>query len=148
MTKYPKQPHRGQRGFTLIEIIITLVVLGILSSMLVTVVGVPFTSSSQPIFRLQQTMSLQQTMENIRANFAATKDLGTFNFDSFKGTIGATGSSQQNNFGTYVVVSNSYIKFNASSHNEEPGVEADGVLKVSIKDQSSGLILTELFVIW
>lgn len=148
MSQRPTQRHKGQRGFTLIEIIITLVVLGVLASMLVTVVGVPFTSSSQPILRLRQTMSLQQTMENIRANFAATKDLATFDFNTFKGTIGATGSSQQNSFGSYLVVTNSYVKFNTSSHNEESGVQADGILKVAIKDQASSLILTELFVTW
>ena len=48
-----------QRGFTLIEIIIALVIFGILATMLVTVMGTSMSNSSQPVFRLQKTMSLQ-----------------------------------------------------------------------------------------
>lgn len=129
----------SQQGFTLIEIIITLVVFAILSTILVTVMGTSVINSGQPVSRLQQTMTLQQTMENIRANFSAVSDLSLL-----KSAIGT--GQQDNDYGTYEVMDNRYIKF--TGHNEAAGVAADGILKVSIKDQGSGLVLTELFVEW
>jgi prepilin-type N-terminal cleavage/methylation domain-containing protein len=127
------------QGFTLIEVIITLVVLAVLASMLVTAMGTSLNISSSPITRLRQTMSLQQAMENIRANFDATNNLATLTT--------AVGTGQQNNsFGIYEVVDNKYIKF--SGYSEVAGITADGILKVTIKDQGSGLALTELFVSW
>lgn len=131
-------PNRNnQQGFSLIEIIITVVVLGILATMLVTVMGTSVTSSSQPIFRLQQTIALQQTMENIRANFSATPDLALL-----KTAIGT--GSQNNSYGVYEVIDNKFITF--TGYTEVEGVAADAILKVSIKGQETGLILTELFV--
>lgn len=128
-----------QQGFTLIELIITLVVFAILATMLVTVMGTSVTNSGQPVSRLQQTMTLQQTMENIRANFTAINDLALLKI--------AIGSGQQDNaYGAYEVIDNRYIKF--TGYNEAEGVAADGILKVSIKDQESGLVLTELLVEW
>lgn len=127
------------QGFTLIEVIITLVVLAIVASMLVTAMGTSLTTSISPISRLRQTMSLQQTMENIRANFNATSNLA-----DLKTTVGT--GLQNNSFGVYEVVDNKYIKF--SSNSEVAGLATDGVLKVTIKDQGSGLTLTELFVSW
>jgi len=128
-----------QQGFTLIELIVTLVVFAILATMLVTVMGTSVVNSGQPVFRLQQTMTLQQTMENIRANFSAVSDLALL-----KSAIGT--GQQDNAYGTYEVIDNRYVKF--TGHNEAEGGAADGILKVSIKDQGSGLVLTELFVEW
>lgn len=131
----------AERGFTLVEVIIALVVFAILATLLVTALGTSLTASSTPIFRLQQTMALHRAMENIRADFDASGDLAALNT-----AIGAAGTSQNNNFGVYEVVDNKYITF--ASYSEVAGVAGDGILKVSIKDQASGLVLTELFVAW
>lgn len=140
-----KAAHNLQdQGFTLIEVIITLVVLAIVASMLVTamepsIATIDKSTGSTPISRLQQTMALQQTMENIRANFDDTNDLAALNT--------AVGAGMQNNsFGAYKVEENKYINF--SSYGEVAGIATDGILKVTIKDPASGLILTELFVSW
>ncbi len=139
MIRTHRKKSISQQGFTLIELIITLVVFGVLATMLVTVMGTSVTNSSQPLNRLQKTMTLQQTMENIRANFAAVSDIAVLKT--------AIGSGQQNNdYGAYEVIDNKYIKF--TGHNETAGVAADGILKVSIKDQDTGLVLTGLFVEW
>lgn len=133
------RPALSQQGFTLIEVIITLVVLGILAAMLVTAMGTSVSNSNQPVTRLQRTMALHQTMENIRAYFASSDDIALVKY--------AVGTGQQSNsFGDYEVLENGFITF--SSYNEAPGVVGDGILKVSIRDQASGLTLTELFVQW
>jgi len=137
MSNAPSQHSKRSQGFTLIEIIITLVVFGILATMLVTVMGTSISSSSQPIFRLQQTITLQKTMENIRANFSANPDIAIL-----KTAIGT--GSQNNDYGVYEVIDNKFITF--IDYTEVEGVSADAILKVSIKDQDTGMILTELFV--
>ena len=129
----------GQAGFSLIEVIITLVVGAILALMLALALGSSFTNSGLPLFRLQQTMALQQVMENIRADYAAHGDIALL-----KTSVGT--GTQNNGYGTYTVLSNKFIKF--VNNVQADGTVNDGVLKVAIQDPNTGLILTELFVAW
>lgn len=139
MSRWPGQRCGSQQGFSLLELIIALVIFAILATIMVTAMGSSLTQSSQPIFSLQKSMALHQVMENIRADFSANNDLALL-----KAAVGTC--QQANGYGAYEVVNNKYIKF--SGNNEAPGGAADGILKVSIKDQGSGLVLTELFVEW
>jgi len=86
------------RGFTLIEIIITLVVLGIAGAMLATFMGPGITRSADPLLALQNDASLQAVMENMIAdqqiNFSA-------NLSGFSTALGASGSDQSNTYGQY-----------------------------------------------
>jgi len=129
----------GERGFSLIEVIIALVVGAILATILVSALGTSFLDSSQPISRLEKTMALHQVIENIRADFAASNDIALL-----KTTVGT--GQQSNGYGTYEVVDNKYITF--TSNAETGGVAGDGILKVSVRDSSTGMTLTELFVEW
>ena len=138
MSQQPS-PYRDNSGFTLIEMTIALVVTAILGVILVTALGSSLTNSSQPIFRLQQTMALLQTMENIRADFTVSNDLALL-----KTAIGT--GVQSNSYGNYEVLENAYVKF--AGYTEAPGVASDGILKVTIRDSTSGMVLTELFVDW
>ncbi len=56
-------------GFTLIEIIITLTITAVLSSMIFTYFGKAFTESVTPITRLKSSEALQRVMENITADY-------------------------------------------------------------------------------
>ena len=58
-----------QSGFTLIELIITLVIAAIAAAMLSTFFNASLTQSSVPIARLQQASNLHQAMENIVTDF-------------------------------------------------------------------------------
>jgi prepilin-type N-terminal cleavage/methylation domain-containing protein len=60
---------KNQRGFTLLEFIVALVVASIVASMVYTYFGGALTQSSVPIARLQQVSKLQQVMENIVAEY-------------------------------------------------------------------------------
>lgn len=64
-------------GFTLIEIIITLVIVSILSTMVVTYMGTSFQQSSRPIHNYQKTLELHQTMENILAHYKSLMEENT-----------------------------------------------------------------------
>jgi prepilin-type N-terminal cleavage/methylation domain-containing protein len=57
------------RGFTLIEIIITLTVTAVLATMILTYFGKAFLESVTPITRLKNSAALQRVMENIRVDY-------------------------------------------------------------------------------
>lgn len=57
------------QGFTLLEIIITLTVTAVLSTMIFTYFGKAFTESVTPITRLKSSAVLQRVMENITADY-------------------------------------------------------------------------------
>jgi prepilin-type N-terminal cleavage/methylation domain-containing protein len=58
-----------ESGFTLIEVIITLVVVAIVAAMMVAYFGTSITKSSLPISRLQAAGKLNQIMEKITADY-------------------------------------------------------------------------------
>lgn len=57
------------RGFTLLEIIITLTITAVLATMIFTYFGKAFTESVTPITRLKSSAVLQRVMENITADY-------------------------------------------------------------------------------
>jgi prepilin-type N-terminal cleavage/methylation domain-containing protein len=57
------------RGFTLIEIIVTLTITAVLATMIFTYFGKAFTESVIPITRLKSSAALQRVMENITADY-------------------------------------------------------------------------------
>lgn len=59
----------SKRGFTLLEIIITLTVTAILATMIFTYFGRAFTESVTPLRRLKGTLELQRIMANITADY-------------------------------------------------------------------------------
>jgi prepilin-type N-terminal cleavage/methylation domain-containing protein len=63
------KPEHHARGFTLIEIVITITITAILSTMIFTYFGKVFTESVTPITRLKSAEALQRVMENITADY-------------------------------------------------------------------------------
>jgi len=57
-------------GFTLIEVIVTLVMLALLATMMASYFGSSFTQSSSSIFNLRKSYELNQVMEKISAKYA------------------------------------------------------------------------------
>ena len=115
-------------GFTLLEVIASIVITAMLAAMLVTLMGNPLTRSADPVLKLKGAYDLQKVMENMAA---VTNGLPS---------IGIEGSSQSNLFGAYQVVRNRYILFNGG--NETSG--GTNMLKVTIKN-TDGDQLTRLF---
>jgi prepilin-type N-terminal cleavage/methylation domain-containing protein len=61
---------KSERGFTLLEVIITIVIAAILGSFLITFMGTAITRSSDPIFQVQNRATAEGTMEVIVADYA------------------------------------------------------------------------------
>lgn len=65
--------HQGeyadQQGFTLLEILVSLIIGAILGALLVQFMGTSMVKSTQPIIRIQQHLTLNRIMENITADY-------------------------------------------------------------------------------
>ncbi len=59
----------NKAGFTLIEIIVTVVIVAILGAMIITFLSDSFIKSSDPVKRLQKTSDLNRIMANIMADY-------------------------------------------------------------------------------
>ena len=143
-----KVPENKQSGFTLIEIILTLVIAAVVGAGLVQYLGSSLTKSSVPIQRLRQAYDLQQVMENITADYRENvRD--KFDLATLKGDIGdktPPTNPKNNDYGKYIVVENKFVKFTPQI-GDVPDTDPDKkkkLLMVTIK-KGSGEILTTLF---
>ncbi|NLX53214.1 MAG: type II secretion system protein [Deltaproteobacteria bacterium] len=145
-----KRAEWNIKGFTILEVIITLVAVAVVGAMMFNTLGTSMMKSSDPIFRMQTSLSLQQIIENFVTAYEKyyAGDLPALR-DAIAGGVlnppGNEGAVLDNTFGEYTIVENRFIKFNAS-HQEETAAPTDpqNLLKVTIKN-SNGEILTYIF---
>ncbi|MFH1137058.1 MAG: prepilin-type N-terminal cleavage/methylation domain-containing protein [Pseudomonadota bacterium] len=137
---------KKEKGFTLFELVLTLVLVAVLAAMIVPVLGPGLYGSSEPLAMLEDGLALNQVMANIVAEYE-NPDTGvsrdeTYLFgagsSSLKNQIGAIGSDQDNDFGQYAVVDNSQLKIDVSDPHDS--------LQVTISN-SRGQSLTHLFTV-
>ncbi len=117
-------------GFTLIEIIITLVIAAVVGTGLAQYLGTAFTTSAIPIQHLRQAFELQQVMENITEDY---ENDPTALLDNEETNESGLQSKIDNKiYGDYDVVFNNFIEF----YGQNP-------LKVTIMNESGRI--TTLF---
>ncbi|MEE9912526.1 MAG: type II secretion system GspH family protein [Deltaproteobacteria bacterium] len=126
---------RNHKGFTILEIVVTLTLIAIVAAMVLPYLYTNFAQSGAPMWRLKDTLSLKQVMENI------TQDYNVTTLEALKISIGAAGTDQNNAYGQYHVVQNSFIKFTGNSEDTDT---SPNLLKVTIAN-SKGEQLTTLF---
>ena len=130
-------------GFTLVEIIITLLVALILGSILMQYLGSAVTRSSTPMKRLVAETALQTAADSIIGAFrqAAPSDSGTWN--DFQNTIGPVGTTQSNGYGDYRVLFNDFIQFDAAGNEAADvyGTAPEDILKVIIAGTDDNTLL-------
>ncbi len=116
------------KGFTLIEVIVTILVIAVLGSLMVTALGPSLTHSTEAAASLAAAYDLQSTMEAIRQT-------GTTNtLADLSALIGPEGASRNNQFGVYDVIHNRSIDFVANQ--EQPSGATTNLLKITIQGQS------------
>ncbi len=125
---------KNDKGFTLIEIIVTLTLVAVVAAMVLPYLYTTLSQSSTPMWRLRDTLTLKQVMENITQDYHATT------LDAVQTNIGTEGTSQNNNYGIYRVMNNRFVQF--SSNTETAG--GTNLLKVTIAN-AAGEQLTTLF---
>jgi len=127
---------KSNKGFTLIEIIITLTMVAIVAAMVVPYLSTSLSQSGTPMWRLRDALALKQVMENITQDYHSPG----MTLTALVNKIGPENTSQNNNYGSYQVIKNRFIEFPGNT--EVPG--GTNLLKVTISD-SKGEQLTTLF---
>jgi len=91
--KPKKTNHPHNDGFTLIEVIVTLVIAAIMGTMLVTLMGKNLTGSAVPVGLVGDQYKIVQEMERITSRYREEIQNGTtFNITTFKTTYVDTNS--------------------------------------------------------
>jgi len=131
--------QQNDKGFTLIESIITIVAAAILATMVFTYSQTSLTKSAQPLNQSKKAMALQKVMENIFADYNLNY---TANLVTLKAKI-ANPASQQlppAGYGPYTLVYNDFVQLVAS----DPPVTDNKMLKVTIKNDLGETLSTLL----
>lgn len=110
------------RGFTLLEVIVTLVVAGILATMLVQFMGANLARSVYPVVNVQNAYAAEGIMENMVADHKKLLVEDSTPLATFRSRVGS------GYYGTYAVEHNDYMTF--VNGLETPG--GSTLLKVSI----------------
>jgi prepilin-type N-terminal cleavage/methylation domain-containing protein len=134
-----------QKGFTLIEVIVTLVVAAILGTILVQFMGTSLTRSAEPIIMVQEGFSLSEVMEKMTAHYKYLLATDSTPLKNFEIDI-RNGNLPENTpyFGDYSIQQPIYITF--SGGNEAPDTSGDNrILKAIISkgDQSLAALFTK-----
>ena len=129
---------QNRNGFTLLEIIVSLIVAAIMGSMLVTVTGSALRRSAQPIQAVQSVYSLEYIMETVNMYY-----LGRIYDSTETDVLGKVSTFINGNYSSYVDAIDRYPSFSggvlASTDPNGP------IMKVTFKDPSTGASLTSLF---
>ena len=135
--------HRNPNGFSLIEIIITLLVAALLGTVLIQYMSTSLTKSAESVIMIQKGYALNHVMESMTADYKNLLLTDTDPLTTFKNYV-ENGNSAENSpyYGEAYTVQTGYIIFNGG--NEEQDLSGDNqILKVTItlNEQS----LTALF---
>ena len=131
--------NRYQKGFTLVEIIITIVVAAILGAMFLQVMETNLTGSVGPLIRVQDTFTLNEVMEKITADYKKLTIEDQTPLATLKSRIGNKDEEVTNGkYGSYTVKYNDYILFNDDDGDgiydevHDDGSGGNKILKVAV----------------
>jgi prepilin-type N-terminal cleavage/methylation domain-containing protein len=137
---------KNGRGFTLIEIIVSLVVASILGVILVSFMASNVMQSANPVLLSQNGAYLNQIMENMGADYKYLMATSATPLTAFISNVGTEGTSQTRYADAshpYTVVHNHRISFPAGSPVTEQTDNTGKILKVTVQYRT--LSVTALF---
>jgi len=134
--------RRRERGFTLIEIIVTLVIVAFLSVILASFYRISFEASSGPVVKITGAHSLKRVMENITAHYRTNPQAA--GLLALRTDVGVAGQTYNNAFGQYTVVNNKFIKFVNRLETDIQTGDPQNLLKITVSN-NLGEILTAVF---
>ena len=129
--KRTRVSSRYQKGFTLVEIIVTIVVAAILGAMFLQIMETNLTGSVEPLIRVQDTFTLNEVMEKITADYKKLTIEDQTPLATLNSRIGNKDEEVTNGiYGSYTVKYNDYILFNDD--------DGDGIYDEGYDDGSGG----------
>jgi len=141
---------RGQGGFTLLEVIVTIVIAAIMGVFFAQFVSTSVIHSADPVLRVQNLSRTTHIMEYMTADYkrlAATQSNFLSIFKDYVSygstTTKPTGYEGYPYYGSYQIVYNDYIKFVSGAEQPETDPANQRVLKVTIRGGDQ--VVTALF---
>lgn len=131
-----------QNGFTLLEIIVTILLAAILAAILSLYMDTSLSQSAKPILQIQHSLSLSQVMENMTADYKKLMATDSDPLANFKTDIEEGNDSEKTPYYGEYTITAQYIEF--SSGAEVPDSSGNNrTLKVTIT--AGGQTTTALF---
>lgn len=131
-----KQGLLNNSGFTLIELIITIVVAGILGTVVYTLIFAHSKSSVQPLLMLKQNGIIIDAMERVNAHYRSLIEQSNLNLDDFKNDIADVVHSVDPS----ISVDTKYIVFDATNKETADSSGEHKFLKVVLKKDNITLV--------
>lgn len=132
-------PCLKHAGFSLIEVIVTIILVAIMAVMMLSVAGTALRGSAESYGLAISQAQLTDVIEGIVADYRAHYLRDNDPIATIMPLIGAAGTTQSNNYGTYRVVMNRRMTFTASgskSFTEQANTNGD-MLHVTIEVNGS-----------
>lgn len=123
-------PHAA--GFTLLEVIVTIIIAAILGSIAISFTGTALRGSAEALASSTDLARAHSVMENITSRHRFLFVSQADPLLQLSQEIGAEGSNRNNGFGTYAVVHNRRIWFNTTTHAEN-NANPQNLLKVTVR---------------
>jgi len=126
------------RGFSLLEIVVSLIVSAFLGTIFVTYLGTSLMKSAEPVVMIQEGYSLGQVMESMTADYKQLLITDETPLTTFENNV-VNGNVPKNDpyYGTYTVQTG-YILF--SGGNEVSDTDENRILKVNITNSDQSLV--------
>lgn len=135
----------NNHGFTLIELIVVITIASIFGAMMYQFISTSTLKESSPLFSIEKSLKLYEVLENITSDYLENH---TTDLTPLQTSIGSTeGSTQNNDYGSYRIIYNRFIKFVSNSEQNAPGGDPENgnLLKVTIESISTGERLMALY---
>ncbi len=139
----PATRRPAQAGFTLIEVIATLVLLALMGMGMAAVTGTALRGSAESLVRATAQARLTDALESMTADYRELYATAADPIATIMTRIGGAGSSQSNDYGAYTVVVNRRIRFTGAAPSfSEQGDSNGDILRVTIRvDGSTATVL-------
>lgn len=138
--------HENEKGFTLLEIIITLTVAAIMGAMLVQFMGTSMIRSAKPIVMVQQGFSLNEVIEKMTADYKKLLAQDNTPIATFKSYVESGNNPNSTPYYGDYTWQTKYVSFDGSGNeNQSPCTANCKTLKVTITiaDQNLTALFTE-----
>ena len=139
-----KKNRVAPRGFSFLELLVTILIVGLVAAMIAPFFGSGVLTSHIPIQNLQAATNLKGILENLNGQYLGLANKTPAALQTLKTQIGSVNSVQTDpNFGSYRIEENQFIRFVSGAEvNDTTGVNS--MLKVTISNTNGGT-LTQLF---
>jgi prepilin-type N-terminal cleavage/methylation domain-containing protein len=131
-------------GFSFLELLVTILVVGLIAAMIAPFFGSGVMTSHIPIQNLQAAANLKGIMENLNGQYLALANKTPAALQTLQGQIGSVNSVQTDpNFGSYRIEESQFIRF-VSGAEVADTTGGNSILKVTVSTANGGT-LTQLF---